>query len=59
LWSADSVILFKDGKIVSNGPPEDVLTNKEFTANESQNLGHAALPFEHEVIFFIYLNIIF
>lgn len=50
LWSADSVILFKDGKIVSNGPPEEVLTNREFTANQSQSLGDAAMEIEHEVI---------
>lgn len=34
LWSADSAILFKDGAIVSQGPPEEVLGHKDFVGKD-------------------------
>ncbi|XP_066936141.1 ATP-binding cassette sub-family C member 10-like isoform X2 [Clytia hemisphaerica] len=34
LWSADSVILFEDGEILSRGPPEEVLDRKESSGKE-------------------------
>ena len=48
LWSADSAILFKDGAIVSQGPPEEVLVHKDFVGKD-YDVKDVAMAIDDEV----------